>query len=314
MRAAREERNFGWWWALAALLIAAAWLARASDTARSRSGTNSYAVTGVVEVLKDDGQTAVIKHEAIPDFMPAMTMPFKVKTPAELAKIHPGDVVSFRLLVTEEESWIDRVIRTGMAAASNAPVATTAPPVVAPPKPLHPLLNYKFTNELGQAASLADFRGQAVGLTFFFTRCPIPEYCPRLSKNFAEAARILKATPGGPTNWHFLSVTFDPEHDSPEVMKAYATTYNHNPEHWSFLTGSPDKIRELARQCDISYEPDGTFFNHSFRTLIIDPNGKLQMMFPTSGDLSQGIVEEMRKAMAVTNRPVATATTEASKN
>jgi protein SCO1/2 len=159
-------------------------------------------------------------------------------------------------------------------------------------------MDFKFTNELGHAVSLADFRGQAIALTFIFTRCPIPDYCPRLSRNFEEASQKLAADPSSPTNWHFLSVTFDPANDTPKVLKAYGELYHYDPLHWSFLTGPSNKVAELAQQSDVTYERDGAFFNHNFRTLIIDASGRLQMMFPMGGDLSDSIVQEIRKAAA----------------
>jgi cytochrome oxidase Cu insertion factor (SCO1/SenC/PrrC family) len=104
-----------------------------------------------------------------------------------------------------------------------------------------------------------------------------------------------------PTNWHLVSVTFDPAHDTPEVLRAYATSYHYDPAHWSFLTGPSDKIAELARLCDVKFEEDSGFFNHNFRTLIIDASNRLQMVFPTSGDLSDAIVEELLKGAGATN-------------
>lgn len=171
----------------------------------------------------------------------------------------------------------------------------------------NPLRNYKFTNELGQPVSLSDFHGQALALTFFFTRCPMPNFCPRLSKNFQEASQKLSATGGIFTNWHFLSVTFDPEFDTPSVLKAYAKRYNYDPHHWSFLTGPRDKIDELAKLAGVKADPDGALINHNFRTLIIDAANRLQMVFPTSGDLSDEIAKEMLKAVAATNQAPASA-------
>src|SRR5262249_55537672 len=139
-------------------------------------------------------------------------------------------------------------------------------------------------------------------LTFFFTRCPIPEFCPRLSRNFEEVQRRLQGMANAPTNWHLISVTFDPEHDTPEVLRAYGTTYNYDPKHWSFLTGPKDKIAELAKLCDVKFEADKGLFNHNFRTLIVDASNNLQMVFPTSGDISESIVRELLKAAGGTNR------------
>jgi len=258
-----------------------------------------FIAKGVVQELKPDSRTVVIRHEAISNYMAAMTMPFKAKAPEELAGLHRGDEISFQLHVTESESWVEHIAKIGTV--SLPPIPTPAnPPAV---RPNHPLLDYKFTNELGRAVSLNDFRGQALAITFFYTRCPLPDYCPRLSKNFQAAQQKLESLPGAPANWHLLSISFDTEFDSPQMLKAYGKSYQYDPKHWSFLTGPADKIGELARQSGASYEFDAGTFNHNFRTLIVDASGHLQMVFPTGGDLSDEIVAEIIKAAAVTNQP-----------
>jgi protein SCO1/2 len=176
----------------------------------------------------------------------------------------------------------------------------------------NPLRDYKFTNELGQPVSLSDFSGQAIALTFFFTRCPIPEFCPRLSRNFEAVQGKLRAIENAPTNWHLLSVTIDPDRDTPDVLKAYGAVYRYDRKHWSFLTGPRDKIAELARLCDVKFDPDNGLFNHNFRTLIIDASNHLQMVFPTSGDISDSIVQELIKAAGRTNVMARSATSEVS--
>jgi protein SCO1/2 len=263
--------------------------------------TWTFPVRGVVRELKADGRTVVIQHEAIPGYMPAMTMPLKVKDSKELNGLHPGDEITFELRVTEEESWVEQVtwVGTGPLPTPSPPGVTPAEPSPVPPK-RHPLMDYKFTNELGQAVSLGDFHGQALALTFFFTRCPIPEFCPRLSRNFEQASAKLAADPATPTNWHFLSISFDPTNDTPAVLKAYGERYHYDPRHWSFLTGPIDKLGELAKLSDVTFEPDSGFINHNFRTFVIDAAGRIQMVFPTSGDLSEALVEEMRKAVLAT--------------
>jgi protein SCO1/2 len=262
----------------------------------------SFMAKGTVMELKPDGLTVVIRHEAISNYMAAMTMPFSVKDPKELAGLHRGDEISFQLRVTESESWVEYIAKNGAVSLPLIPTPADSPAV----SPNHPLLDYKFTNELGQAVSLNDFRGQALAITFFYTRCPLPDYCPRLSKNFQAAQQKLESLPGAPANWHLLSISFDTEFDSPPMLKAYGNSYQYDPKHWSFLTGPADKIGELARQANFSYQYDAGTFNHDFRTLIIDAAGHLQMVFPTSGDLSDQIVAEIIKATAATNSPDAT--------
>ena len=264
----------------------------------------TFAVRGVVKKITPGGQSVVIEHEAISNYMPAMTMSFKARQRKELTDLRAGDEIFFRLSVGEDESWIDQITKTGRHGIPGTKSNVQPVGAALSASSTHPLLDYKFTNQLGQAVSLNEFKGQALAITFFFTRCPIPDFCPRLSKNFEEASRKLSAMPAGPTNWHFLSFSFDTEFDTPAVLQVYGERYHYDLKHWSFLTGPADKIAELARLSDVTFDQDGGFFNHNFRTLIIDTAGHMQMAFPISGNLSDAIAEEIRKAAAVTNAPV----------
>jgi protein SCO1/2 len=265
-----------------------------------------YSVRGVVEEIKPDSKMVVIRHQAISNYMAAMTMPFKVKDPDELAGLQRGSLVDFDLYVTADESWVARIIKTGSITLPPLSPGTVDPPPASNfSDPKYELLHFRFTNELGQPVSLGDFPGQALAITFFYTRCPVPDYCPRLSKNFQSASKKLEALPGVPANWHFLSISFDPEFDSPAMLKAYGQFYQYDPAHWSFLTGPKDKIRELALRAGVTTQNRDNAINHNFRTLIIDASGRLQMIFPTSGDLSDQIVAEIIKAAAATNAVMA---------
>ena len=301
VRTRDQRRALGW-----IPLLISAW-AGVLWTLSCYSDTTNYVVRGVLKEIRQEEHQLVISHEDIPRFMPAMTMPFSVKDAALLTNATIGDRIAFQLHVTESDSWVDHIERLAaaegtarnLAALPNGSVVAEArPPSGRTPNALR---DYRFTNELGEPVSLAEFQGQAIALTFFFTRCPIPQYCPRLSRNFEEVQRKLSGLVGAPTNWHLVSVTFDPAHDTPEVLRAYATSYHYDRAHWSFLTGPPDKIAELARLCDVTFEADSGLFKHNFRTLIIDASNRLQMVFPTSGDLSDVIVQELLKGAGTTN-------------
>lgn len=292
-------------WLLTGVMAACLWVKGAEQLPGVKPNgeeAQTFEVKGVVREVKSADGTVVVRHEAIKNYMEAMTMPFRVKEPKELIGLQAGDEISFRLRVTASESWIERVSRIRAASPEPGPPRSdTAARAPEDARRHHPLLDYKFTNELGQAVSLSDFRGQALAITFFFTRCPLPEFCPRLSKNFQEAAQRLNSMPGGPTNWHFLSVSFDTDHDTPEVLKAYGEMYQYDSKHWSFVTGPADEIGALARQSDVTFERDGGSFNHNFRTLIIDATGHLQMIFPMGGNLSDEIVKQILKAARAAN-------------
>lgn len=262
--------------------------------------TNTYSVTGIVRQVRAGDRQLVVQHEAVPGYMPAMTMPFKWRGAAP-PNVKEGDSVVFRLLVTEDESWIDQVTN---AAAKPAPAPSVVTAGGATTRPRHPMMEAVFTNELNQPVRLADFQGQALAITFFFTRCPIPDYCPRLSKNFETASHKLASMSLLATNWHFLSISFDPANDTPAVLKSYGERYDYDPRRWSFWTGPADQVAELAKLSDVTFQKGpGGFFDHNFRTLIIDPAGKLQMSFPIGGDLSDALVSEMLKALSLTNKP-----------
>lgn len=267
----------------------------------SAAATQSYAVKGVVRELKADGRTVVIRHEEIPDYMEAMTMPFRVRDTNELRDLASGVAVSFRLNVTDDASWIDQVKVTGTSAVAEAPkpaaaasVATNQPGAFS----WENIPEFALTNEFGQPVRLRDLKGRAVAMTLFFTRCPLPEYCPRLSKNFQGALAKLKAMTGGPTNFHFLSVSFDPL-DTPAVLHAYGRAYGYDSNHWSFITGRPEHIQELASGFGVNAKFEGGTYDHGFSTAIFDATGKLQNMWPIGGDLTDQIVSDLVKGAAV---------------
>ena len=256
----------------------------------------TFAAKGIVQELKPDGRTVVVRHEEIAHYMEAMTMPFRVRETNELSGLKPGDEITFRLLVTEDSSWIDRVTRSGLISSNQIPPQPTTALTNAPADfRLADIPDFALTNEFGQPVSLRGFNGRAVALTFFFTRCPIPEYCPRLTKNFQGAIQKLKALPDGPTNFHFLSISFDPI-DTPILLRSYAHQYRYDSNHWSFLTGNTGQIRELAAGFGVPITPEGASYNHGFRTAIFDTQGRLQTIWPIGGDMADQIVSEISKA------------------
>jgi protein SCO1/2 len=280
--------------AVLAVLVVSCRSHETSGPVAARGGPKTFAVNGVVREVEPDGLTVTVKHEAIPNYMAAMTMRFRAKDTNELAGLKAGDQIAFRLLATEDESWVDHVTRTGRSLpveTKAAPAPTNAPGEFR----LATIPDFALTNEFGRPLSLHGFQGQAVALTFFFTRCPIPEYCPRLAKNFQGAIEKLKALPDGPTNFHFLSISFDPV-DTPVLLRSYARQYRYDSNHWSFVTGNNEQILELARGFGVGITKEGGVYNHNFSTVIFDAAGRLQNMWPIGGDMTGQIVAEINKA------------------
>jgi protein SCO1/2 len=254
--------------------------APAADTGAPAAPANArtFIVKGVVRQLRTNGTTVVVAHEEIPDYMAAMTMPFEVKDPAELKGLQPGDAIVFRLLVTADDGWIDQVARVG----------TAPPPAPAPPDPVRrvpwvePLAvgdllpDYTLTNQLGQPFPLAAFRGRVLAFTFVFTRCPFPNFCPRMSAHFAEAARQLAARPDAPADWHLLSISFDPQFDTPTVLAAYGAKLGHDPARWTFATGAQSDLDALTEACGLTIARLGEGYDHNLRTVVVDRGGRVR--------------------------------------
>ena len=260
----------------------------------------TYSVKGVIKELKPADRTVVIKHEEIPGYMSAMTMPFEVKDPKELSGLQPGDQVTFRMLITDIDGWIDQIRKISTTEVAQPRPAETVRRVriVDPLKIGDPIPNYPFTNELNQPISLGQFKGQALALTFIFTRCPFPNFCPRMSSNFAEAYKNLSGATGGPTNWHLLSISFDPEFDTPAVLKGYAKRYQYDTNHWSFATGAWIEIDAITEQfgLEFSRSQTGIGWDHKLRTVVIDAAGKVQKVYAGNEWKVEDLVEEMTKA------------------
>lgn len=267
-----------------------------------------FFVKGFVKELKPDGRTVVVDHEEIPNYMAKMTMPFKVRTTNELAGLGTNEQIHFRLNVAEFESWIDQITKTGQ----------TASPAANPPRKDFRLVrevevlkigdalpDYRFTNHLGQAIQTAQFKGQALALTFIFTRCPLVDFCPRMSLRFAQAIKQLQTKPNAPTNYHFLSLSFDVEYDTPLVLRNHANgikaQHGADLSRWDFATGALIDIDDITERFGLAFARDpGTVpFNHNMRTVVIDAAGKVQHIFIGNEWKADALVEQLLKAAQV---------------
>jgi len=178
---------------------------------------------GVIRELPPSGDTVIVRHEAIEGFMPKMTMEFNVRDTNQLKGLRAGDLITFRVNANASESWVDEIRRTGTNAGPAGSIAQPMPSIFSASQLKHGdmLTDAELTTEEGRTVKWSDFKGRAVGFTFLFTRCPLPDYCPRMNQNFGRARELLQQLEAGPTNWQFISISFDTEFDRPEVLKRY---------------------------------------------------------------------------------------------
>ena len=292
---------------LAGILVLGLSCGRSAQVEEKSSSANSSAtktnqvfeVRGVIKELKADGKTVEIRHQAITNYMPAMVMSFEAKEPKELVGLKAGDEVKFRMTVTEDDFWIDQIQKLTVGNPNQLPSKAGVFHFSRDLEPLQvgdALPEYHFTNELGQAVSTAQFKGDAVGITFIFTRCPLPNFCPKMTSNFQDVQKKLLEMNGGSTNWQLLTISFDPEFDTPEILKAYAERYKADPKHWNFLTGDISEIATISEQFGQMFWKDEGALNHNLRTAVIDASGKVQKVFQGNNWTTDEMVAEMVKA------------------
>ena len=279
---------------------------RASPKTEASESITNYPGVGEVRSLGADGKSVVVKHETITNFMEAMTMPFPVRDPKELEGLKPGDRITFRLRVTETDGWIDQihavpttntppVAPPETGALPSPPPEVRQAPVVPVLNPGEPVPNYTLTNQLGQSFTLNSLQGQVVVLDFIFTRCPFPDFCPRLSRNLAALQRRLKESPPPQTNCHLISLSFDPRYDTQERLVNYGRTYGNDPALWSLSLASMDTVERLAGHFELYFGRDvePAQQNHNLRTVVLDRQGKLFKVFKGN----QWTVEELTEAV-----------------
>ena len=270
-------------------------------TTTAQTNQEIHSAIGVVIEVAPAEKRVTIKHDAVPGYMQAMTMPFDVKDTNELTGLAPGDAVSFRIVIQDDYGWIDQIRKTG----KKINIAVTSTPFrsahdVDPLNEGDLLPDYHLTNQLGKAISTAQFKGEALAITFLFTRCPYPNFCPLMANNFAEAQKKLLATPNAPTNWHLLTISFDPEFDTPDILRRYAELHGADPAHATFATGAVTDIAALGERFGLVFLKDqGGIINHNLRTIVVDASGRVQKIFIGNTWQPPELVAEITKAAAV---------------
>lgn len=263
-----------------ALAVAAAAALGGCD-ALSPERSERYELRGSVVSVDKERQRVVLAHEEVPGYMPAMTMPFRVKDRWVVDALEPGRQVQADLVVAGGGSWIENVTITTATGEPSAPsmIEGSVEPTQGAPAPPVDLVDHE-----ARRISLADFEGKAVVLTFIYTRCPVPDYCPLMTENFAVAEREMRGDPRLAGSVQLISVSIDPEFDTPEVMREYARRVAGDergaiPRNWTFATGSPDEVRKVAQSYGLVYESANGEVVHTLRTALIAPDGSLHRIY-----------------------------------
>ena len=241
-----------------------------------------YDTRGVVRGFSPDRSTIEIQHENIPGFMPSMTMPFMARDPKQIADLKTGDAISFRMAVTKKDFWIENVKtirREDVNVAEPKQTSSVSTERDARLKEGDEMPAFSLTNQNGERVSLDTFLGQPFVLTFVFTRCPVPNFCPRMSNNFEELQTAIKGDTSRLGATRLLSVTLDPDYDTPKILSEYAAFHQADFKIWTFATGDGKEIDSLTRAFSVYRQNEGGTISHGLATALINPDGRIERIW-----------------------------------
>ena len=242
-----------------------------------------YPIEGKIIAVNKTDRTATINHKDIPGYMPGMTMEFKIKNDADLEIMKPGDQITGMLVVDGISSWVE-ITSIAEGGAQLTPTSV----VPGEPKPGDAIPDFQLVNQDGKPIHLSQYAGKALALTFVYTRCPQPDQCTLMSNNFEAIDQELQKLPDVYAKTHLLTISFDPDYDSPKVMRSYGASHtgrysDETFQHWEFATGSSDQVKGLAQFFGLRYFHDTESGEdqviHSLRTAVIGPDGKLVKLY-----------------------------------
>jgi protein SCO1/2 len=253
----------------------------------SRSTERTYTIQGQVITLTPDRREATIKHGEVKGLMPAMTMPYKIREKAELDAVKPGDLIDATLVIVENDAYLTKVRRVGEAPIELPPPEEAAPAVASASsgfellKPGEAVPDSAFVDQDGRKRTFRAFRGSTVVLTFIYTKCPLPTFCPLMDRHFVTLQEHLEEDPAL-KSVHLVTVSFDPITDTPPVLKKHARELKADLTRWTFLTGDWDEIDRFAARFGVAVSRalnDARDITHNLRTAIVSPEGKLVKVY-----------------------------------
>jgi protein SCO1/2 len=291
---------------LASSLLAVFVLAgcHSSQKAPSQPGSSQnfkvYHLRGKVVSTEAAKGEVTLNHEAIPGFMDAMTMPYKLKDASILGELHPGDVITADLLVSQDpdaDVLLDHIVVVAQGKPDYLPKVTYHVPAPGDAVP-----DFKLRNQDGRPIHLGQFHGKSLVITFIYTRCPSPDFCPRVTRNFASLDKLLAADSALYAKTHLLSISFDPEHDTPARLRAYGATYigsdaNTSFKHWEFAVPEKSVLVEMAKFFDLGItENTDTTITHTLSTTLIGPDGKVVRFYPGNEWTPEQVLADLKRS------------------
>jgi len=251
---------------------------------QKRSDQRSFTLQGQVQSIDTAHKLVVVKHEDIKGFMPAMTMPYEVEDAKSLGELAPGDLIDATLVVFSNGAHLTKIRKVGEAPLEK-PAGSAAMPTASSGfellRPGEPVPAGAFVDQDGRKRTFATFKGSPVVVTFVYTKCPLPTFCPLMDRHFATLQRTLKDD-AALQKVHLVTVSFDPTRDTPPVLKAHAKELGADLKRWTFLTGDRDEVDRFAARFGVSVSRalnDPRDITHNLRTAIVGADGTLVKVY-----------------------------------
>ena len=236
-----------------------------------------FELRGKVVAVDRNAGTVTLAHEAIPGFMAAMTMAYPLKDKWAFDILKPGQTLHATLVVASDHAWLQDVTVTFDSRSPNAPLAGSATSPVGKEVP-----DFFLTNQDGKRIHLQQYRGKSLLLTFIYTRCPLPDYCPLMSKHFGEILEQARGDKALSHSTHLLSISIDPEYDKPPVLRAYGVHCAGSTQafrYWEFASGTPEQVRKVAEFFGLNYWTDRGQIVHALVTALVGPDGRVVKIY-----------------------------------
>jgi len=246
-----------------------------SGPPNASANAKRYELKGKVVSADKSNRMVTIEHEAIPEYMDKMTMPFKMHDEWVYEGLKPGTLIQATLVVDGSKTWLEHPVITTIVdptLAGNVESGVEPAPGTETP-------DFKLTNQDGKKINFRQYKGRALILTFIYTRCPLPDQCPLMSQNFAQLNQELQKNPALKDKTHLLSISFDTENDKPKVLREYGARHTGTFTQWEFASGSADEIKQVAKFFGMNFWTESNQIIHGLRTAIITPDGKVYKVY-----------------------------------
>jgi protein SCO1 len=267
------------------------------------SGARHYKLVGKIVSIDNSQSSITVDSQAVPGFMDAMIMPYTVHSKDELTTLHPGDEITADIVVTNDGAYLQHIVVTKKASGAVAQPQPSPDTAQRDPQPGDKVPDFVLINQDGRRVHLSSFRGDVVLVTFIYTRCPFPTYCPLVSQNFADIYASIRKKPELNARVRLLSISFDPEHDTPAVLRDYSERFRKTTQgvpfaRWEFTVVPKKELPEVANFFGLYLDTSGGQITHSLSTTVISPAGTIYKWYDDNSWKPADLVADATQSLA----------------